>query len=130
MNWTEFTQKAMFVPFVEHGRDYLGWDCGGLVICAYRDVLDIELPDNGEDYSSVRDFKGVSKMMSRDRDNLWQVCTPKLGAVVLILRRARPIHVGIFMPPDNVLHCDEDINTVRQRTTYIRIEGFYEYCGQ
>ena len=129
MTWTEFTQKAMYVPFVEHGRDYLGWDCWGLVVCAYRDVLDIELPDNHEDYSTTHDFKKLSQSMVRDRDTLWKPCNPdKDGAVALIMRRSRPIHVGIFMRPDYILHCEENVNTLRQKTTYLRFEGFYEYA--
>ena len=38
------------VPFMEQGRDRAGWDCWGVIVCAYREVYGIELPDLGEHY--------------------------------------------------------------------------------
>ena len=42
------------VPFKEQGRDRAGWDCWGIIVCAYREVYGIELPDLGEYYDHAR----------------------------------------------------------------------------
>src|SRR4029077_19729927 len=33
------------VPYRHNGRDRAGWDCWGLVLAVYRDMLGLELPD-------------------------------------------------------------------------------------
>ena len=129
MTWTEFTQKAMFVPFIEHGRDYDGWDCYGLVICGYRDVLGVELPHNHSDYDTTLDYKRIARGIERDKAELWSKCEMKMGAVALIKRRSRNIHIGIVMPAKTILHCDTGVNTINQTLNFLRIEGFYEFIG-
>ena len=63
MTWDQFAAKAMSVPFVPLGRGYSGWDCWGLVMCGYRDVLGIELPTY-EGNMATRGMCGLSAVCS------------------------------------------------------------------
>lgn len=51
---TEAQRKYMRIPFKEHGRDFNGCDCGGLVWLVYKNELGIELPDWREYYSATQ----------------------------------------------------------------------------
>ena len=56
MTWEQFTERAVLTPFLDKGRSYLGFDCWGLVVCGYRDVLGVSLPSYDE-YDTVRNHK-------------------------------------------------------------------------
>ena len=126
MDWIDFLHEAIRVPFKEHGRDYDGWDCWGLVVCGYRDVLGIELPDYSELYDSTRKFKRLSEVFCDRRDNgQWVAGGSHVGSVAVILRRQLPIHEGIVFQPGAIIQCEEGVNTVVDYQDKLKIEGFY-----
>ena len=49
-NIKKFLQMARQVPFLEQGRDFVGWDCWGLIQRFFQDCLGITLP-LASDYS-------------------------------------------------------------------------------
>ena len=61
MTWKEFTERAVLTPFLDKGRSYLGFDCWGLVVCGYRDVLGVSLPSYDE-YDTVRNHKALVRL--------------------------------------------------------------------
>ena len=60
MTAEQFVERAVCVPFLDKGRGYDGFDCWGLVVCYYRDVLGIELPSY-DGYDSVQNHRAVAK---------------------------------------------------------------------
>jgi len=81
----EFIDRAMDVPFLEHGRDYNGWDCWGLVVCGQRDVYGVKLPDLSNQYSSTRRLQELSILIDKNKPGQW--------AKMLLFFVSRSIHV-------------------------------------
>lgn len=125
MDWPNFINKAIMVPFLEKGRDYSGWDCFGLVYRGYRDVLGKDLPSYVETYESTTDLMVLVREFRKGRDLKWEQCEPKVGAVALIFRKSLAVHVGLVMPFQLILHCSERVNTVQESKSEMRIEGYY-----
>lgn len=123
MNWEEFTRKASFVPFLEHGRNYDGWDCWGLVYCGYKDVLGISLPSYDDEYHNVNNLRQLYKAFS-DGIVEWEP-HKDTGSVAMVLRKNLPIHVGILTHQNKILHCEETIGTVQEKPESMRIENYY-----
>lgn len=121
--WEQFAEKAILTPFLDRGRNFLGWDCWGLVVSAYRDVLGVELPSYGECYAGVRDHKALVRLTT-ERDEWSRLIDPEHGSVALIYRRGLPIHVGIVIGR-RILHCEEGVDTIVEPFERFRFEGFY-----
>ena len=127
MEWLEFADRAIRVPFREKGRDYSGWDCWGLVCCGYRDVLGIELPSYTNGYQGVRQYKALARLFRHGKADGWEICLQgTAGAVAAVYRRGNVLHVGIVMPDNHgILHCEEKPGTVIERPAMLPIEGYY-----
>ena len=124
--WDSFILRSVGVPFVEHGRDYDGLDCWGLVWIAYRDVLGIHLPSLSESYDKVRDWKGLRELFLVTRNEWRKVACPSTGDVAAIYRRGIPIHFGLVIQGGRrILHVEEGIETVHEPISRFRIEGTY-----
>ena len=123
--WASFAASAIAVPFIEHGRSFDGWDCWGLVVCGYREVLDIELMDYRTDYR-IGELRRLHQLFLEGRRAGWQECAEQLGSVALILRRGLPVHVGLVVAPGEVLHTELRIGTIRDRADALRIESFWQ----
>ena len=128
MTLNEFHRKAMFVPFLEKGRSYDGWDCWGLVYCAYRDVFGIDLPTYQADYRHTKDFQKTARIVEKAKLDGWdEVADPRAGLVAAILgRTGDATHVGLVLPSLNILHCETGCHTVVERPAALPIEGYYE----
>ena len=124
MTWKDFVRKSIGVPFLQKGRDYDGWDCWGLVCVAYHDVLGIELPSYTDTYDSTKELRKLyNSFMSGKQE--WRECK-KIGSVALIKRMNLPIHVGILVDGNYIIHCEEKVRTIQEPCSYFRIEGYYE----
>ena len=124
-DWREFVDQAMLVPFKDRGRDWRGWDCWGLCVVAYRELLHIKLPDLP--YESIKDIKQLCKQLNAGKKEWRQVTEPELGDVALIYRRGLLIHTGLVSERGYILHTEESIGTMQQPQSSFRIEGFYVY---
>lgn len=121
MTWRDFIFKAIRVPFVQDGRDYRGWDCYGLVWCGYHDVMGIDLPS----YScNVKDHLRLARVF-REAMVDWPQVERQDGAVAVIPRSTRPIHCGLAMPGDMILHCEFGPGTTQQPTRYLKVESYH-----
>lgn len=135
MTLEEFALKALPVPFVEHGRDYDGWDCWGLVRCGLRDVMGIELPSYAGDYGSTERLDELQTLVEAHRDPWHRIDLARAAArpcdVVLLRVMGRACHVGLLLDGHKALH------TEARRGTFVedlrgamwagKIEGVYRH---
>lgn len=116
----ENQRKYMRIPFKEHGRDFDGCDCGGLVWVIYKNELGIELPDGlllyqntkRESFQEVREaLDGVldSQFMELSKDVKLQSFD-----VVSLAIGGLPVHVGVMTTPCTFIHILDGYTSVRQ----------------
>lgn len=122
MNQDDFVRRAIGVPFRQMGRDYDGWDCWGLVIRAYSDVLGVKIPDF--DYNAVSNYKLLARHFTTRATGFWDKTDKHDMAVACIYRRGLVIHAGVVIG-NKILHVEEGIETCLERISRFRIEGFY-----
>ena len=127
MTLDEWQRRAIDVPFVPLGRDYDGWDCYGLAVAAYRDVLGVMLPDF--DYPSVRDFTNIANIFTTQIAPAWQSSDGAVMDVACIFRRGLPIHAGLVVSGNRIMHVEHGIATCHEPKTRFRIEGYYVPTG-
>ena len=84
--WNQFAEQAIATPFLDGGRSLAGWDCWGLVVCAYRDVLGISLPSY-DDYDTVQNHKVLARLFTSKVPEWRKVPKATDGCVALIYRR-------------------------------------------
>jgi len=133
MTLDEFVARAGSVQFKEHGRDWDGWDCFGLVYCFYREVRGVIVPDYLTAYENTLD-KGPINAAVNDGIKRWtRVEKPVPGDGVLLSCARRPVHMGLIISARDFLHTEVKINTVVEDFTSLlwqrRVLGFYRYEG-
>jgi cell wall-associated NlpC family hydrolase len=131
MELLEFARHAISVPFVERGRSWEGWDCWGLICVAYRELFGFELPDFLDRYKTThekRDLFRLRRTFVNEKTMGWsEPSDPAPGDVAIILRQAVPIHIGLLLTPDRILHAENGTGTVHEPLSAFRIEGFYRH---
>ncbi len=135
MTLEEFTARAIRVPFMDKGSDWDAWDCWGMFLIFYRDVLGVTLPSYTESYQdaghSAESRQRLSTLFAANMGAWRRVDEPEPGDGVLLLIGGRPIHVGLALGGGLMLHTECRINTVIERLASPmwakRIEGFYRY---
>lgn len=130
----EFCAKSIGVPFKPHGRDGQGWDCWGLICCAYKEVYGINLEDHHEKYDSLKEYDVIKEAFATViHESLlkgWdQVTEQEPGDVIVFYMRGEPIHVGLAFDKYRMMHVEHGIETCLQNTREYRIEGIYRYVG-
>lgn len=136
----EAQRKYMRIPFREHGHDFDGCDCGGLLQLVYREELGIILPDWASLYRStqIESWHDLQFTIGNFRDMLFEE-VPKGESikpfdVAVFNIAAHPIHVGIVVNEFMFMHILEGYTNVRQERINSlnwqkRIEGIYRYVG-
>jgi len=110
MNWAS---RYIGIPFLDHGRSFAGVDCWGLVQLVMRQERQIDLPDYGE--ISALDLQAVAGMIvSESAIEPWTRITTDIRPfdVAVMYRRHDPVHVGIMVSSNELLHIEEKIHTV------------------
>lgn len=107
----EFALMAIGVPFLDHGRDFQGWDCWGLVVRAYRECFGIEVPG----------YENVSALNSMEAGELFETHKKawieipahqeRPGDVILLRHGSWPCHTGLVVKAGLMLHVDMKIET-------------------
>lgn len=87
------------IPYQLHGRSRTGADCYGLVVMVYRDILGITLEDY--DYASRVD---AGALIDVHRTRWKQLAEPEHWAVAVIRNGLDPMHCGIIVDHDLMLH--------------------------
>lgn len=114
------------IPYRDGARGPEAYDCYGLVLHLYRELLGIDLPD----YTSPDDRRLVSAIF-RSELRLWQKREPGFGAVPL-LRVPGMFHCGFMINDTDFIHTWEHsggvcIEPLSDWTP--RLVGIYDYAG-
>lgn len=104
MRWAE---KYVGIPFLDHGRDHNGLDCWGLVRLVLREQKGIDVPSYGE--TSALDLATVAGIVDRaSAMEPWiRVTNIEPFDVAVMYRRQNPIHIGIMVTKDLLLHIEQ-----------------------
>lgn len=106
--------KYVGIPFVDGGRDFNGIDCWRLVCLVYEQERQIILPDYGD--ISALELRQVAELISRDAyAEPWiEVVPSSVNAfdVAVMHKRREPVHVGIMVGREQMIHVEEKTATV------------------
>lgn len=129
MKLEEFVNKAIGVPWVNGGRDWLGWDCWGCVRAIYKECAGVDLPSYGE--ISAKDLARIAREMEGGKDSDgWQECGPEPLAVVLMRSGRggrRVVHVGAMVDRFRMIHVEEAAATAIVSINHFSVAG--RICG-
>jgi probable lipoprotein NlpC len=110
MDLSEFTNKAIGTPFKDLGRDLSGWDCWGLIVCAYKEIYDITL----EDFTGLTGLNSKeSRQLFEDYRNSWIELDggKERSGDIVILRGSSVIHTGLVLGKGMMLHTENHLGT-------------------
>lgn len=117
MTFEEFRARALAVPFLIGGRDWSGWDCWGLVFCAYRDVPELGGPvkSYAPEYDASVTYLELAAMIAREKAEWHSIeGTPVAGDVGLYRVGRHETHVALVAPGRRMLHCEHSVGTVNE----------------
>lgn len=112
---THWAEKYVALRFLDGGRDRRGVDCWGLVSLAFKTEKGIDLPTYGD--VPAHELLKVARQIARDRDlSPWKIVLEPEPFDVVLMRgginasRAFPVHVGVMVDRDHVMHIEEGIS--------------------
>ncbi len=129
MSKTIIVTKYLGVPYKNRGRDTTGLDCWGLVICIYKDIFGIDLPDL-ENYEVDWSYKGKNYIMDRYTEDWVRVDMPQEMDIILI-KNGKGIcnHAGVMLGNKDFIQCSKGAGVTLCKITdkiwQNRIEGFF-----
>lgn len=108
-----WTSRYVGLPFVDHGRDFKGVDCWGLVQLVMRRECQVELPPYAE--ISALDLAGIAGILAREAAR--EPWIPVAGRarrfdVAVMHRKRAAVHVGIMVDAELVLHTEQRTGAV------------------
>jgi|APSaa5957512535_1039671.scaffolds.fasta_scaffold24131_2 cell wall-associated NlpC family hydrolase len=133
MTFEEFCVKAISlpVPFKTRGRDWSGWDCWGLIVVAYREVYGIEIATYTERYRSIKQKDLIASVYNEGKKDGWyEVDEAQEGDVVIVYMDGRDMHSGLAIDKNEMIHAENNINTVVEKISNYRLEGIYRRNGK
>lgn len=110
-----WASRYIGLPFKDHGRDFKGVDCWGLVRLVLREERGIELPSYGEiSADEIAAIAGLVSAAMADIETWPQVAKADAQPfdVVVMLRRKEPRHIGILTTSTTLLHIESKIDSV------------------
>lgn len=121
------------LPFKDHGRDGSGLDCWGLARLVLLEQFGIALPSYAHEYSRTTAIDHISALIERE-SRRWQnidLGHERCGDVVVLRLHGKPMHVGLVLGDQHMLHIERGIDSVIERYTgprwKDRIDSFYRY---
>lgn len=132
--------KYVGIPFLDRGRMREGLDCWGLLALVYRERFGIEIPPFDDRYRNSLDLREIARLIGHEREGpagaQWRRVAAKearAGDGILLLRAGRACHVGIWIAPGLMLHCEDRTDTVIERFDGPQwgrcLEGIYRWIG-
>lgn len=121
--------RYVAIPYREHGRDYTGVDCFGLVQLVLRELYSRELPD--ADYDNPIDFERNAHLVDPYCATIdaEPVEEPQPGDIVLMQYGGMPSHIGVYLEGGVVLHAHQIYGVVMERIDAPRVKnrivGYY-----
>lgn len=118
----DIQKKYMRIPFKDHGRDFLGCDCGGLVWLVYHNELGIDLPDWRSLYSCTTleysdELSDTVSTMLGENGIAVDFDDREPFDVLSFRIRGADIHVGLVVDREHFLH-------IWRGTTTVSVEKF------
>ncbi len=113
----EWSGQFVDIPFVDRGRSLDGADCYGLCYIVYKIRWGIEIPKHTDEYESVSEWQNLMRLVHKyEREEFWvPIEKPREGAIAKLRVRGRPIHFGLVVSSDWMLHTDEDVYSQHER---------------
>ena len=125
----DWTARYIGIPYLDHGMSLTGVDCYGLVRMVMARELNVNLPDLR--YQSSDDMDDASGAVEETRPRWRKLDKPVFGSVLLMRIAGYPVHVGLVLDDEFMLHCLPGHQTVLERYTGTkwrsRIDGAYVY---
>jgi len=122
------------VPFGEGGRTPEYWDCWGLVFYVAEKEFGINYPSYSEQYTTPLDYKELKNLIGHESTTNWteiEQGNEKPGDVIILRLRNMPIHAGLVVKKNKMLHVYNGIETAIEDYTRLqwkhRISGFFRY---
>ena len=108
MTWFD---KYMNIPFKDHGRDFDGCDCWGLVRFIYQEEKGLELPSYAGQYACTTDREKLSDIIEAEKhgvDGFTEITDGglKVFDVFILKSKGKPCHIGIMVDKNQILHTE------------------------
>ena len=103
-----WSNKYIGIPFKEHGRDFSGVDCWGLVRLIYKNEYDITLPSFVEEYSTTDDTPRLEELIAQYREGWEPITAPEPGAVILFRLLGSESHIAVAINDHQFIHVSEN----------------------
>lgn len=106
------------IPYVPRGRSMQGVDCWGLFVLVMQREFHIEVPSFADDvaYTCRADALPASEFLKKHKDHLgWHpipIKDAREGDGILFRVFGQPLHVGVVVTRNIVLHVEEGIASV------------------
>lgn len=107
--------KYVGIPFKEKGQDWDGCDCWGLVRLFYRTEYGVILTDLTTYYKDTSDKINIGQAAEIEKHNARLTDSPKEGDVILFRFFGYPMHVGIYINDQKMLHVMKGIDAIIER---------------
>lgn len=121
------------LPFRDLGRDRAGLDCWGLVRLVTSEQFNVSLLSFIGEYGKTADIAGIAALIEREAQ-LWLPVQPgqeKLGDVIVLRLRGSPVHTGLVLGDQLMLHIEQGIDSAIEKYASPRwkdrIYGFYRH---
>jgi len=117
------------LPYKSNGRDLSGIDCFGLAYLFH----DKKIPSYGDAYEKATDSNSVSNAISISSKEWLKVdlAKSKRGDIIVFNIKGLPVHVGVILDDNHMIHTLAGHNSCRERYTSSkwirRIEGIYRW---
>ncbi len=118
-------QSFVGIPYRQHGRDYDGADCWGLVYLYYRDALKTPIPAYLAEMQE-REFhrRDIAPLITHERADNWEEASvPRHGDCALMRVGRLETHVGIWIEGSRILHTEGEGGSMIVRADDIRIKS-------
>lgn len=110
--------------YVSNGRDERGVDCWGLTRLIYKNEFGIELPSYSGRYKDSDNQNEVSDLVSEAKSDWIEI--PKgqeqVGDITILYLLGYPMHIGVVVSRNNMIHIMKRINVVIEDYTSRRWE--------
>lgn len=120
------------LPYLPGGRVRAGLDCWGLFALVWAERLGAHLPDyDGPLWHDARDAAAVAAAATAFAARFAPVTAPRLGDGALLRRGRHPLHIGLILAPNWMLHIEDGAPSCIERydagAWAARLVGLYRY---
>jgi probable lipoprotein NlpC len=123
------------IPYEHYGRSKTGVDCWGLAKLVLMEQFSLDVPNYDVYYHADCDVKQIGADVTDVAGN-WQSIPAgdeQPGDVALLRCLGQPIHVGVVVASEWMIHAELNIDSCLEKYTgprwNRRVTGFYRFTG-